>query len=113
MYIVEIENNTVIGFYTQDINGGKECSLILERDGINIDEELHRYLLSLGKCKFTGIKEDRVYSMKDKDLFEEIIQQSENKPIPKTEVELIKEKQEMQDKAILELSTLMGGSIGV
>ena len=31
------------------------------------------------------------------------------RPIPKTEMELIKEKQEMQDKAILELSTLIGG----
>ncbi len=73
------EKNTN-GFYVEDIHGLDTCNSIIEKGGLKINEELWEYLLTLGKCKFVGIVEEREYTISDKDLFERVIQPIDTTP---------------------------------
>lgn len=89
MYFTELKNKEVVGFYNTEIHGEEKCNLVLENGGIKIDEELHQHLLSLGQSKFIGVKEDKVYTLSDKDLFEKIIATVDDTPqAPTTEERL-------------------------
>ncbi len=80
MYFTELKNNVIEGFYLEEINGIQKCNSVLESGGIEIDEELHQHLLSLGQCKFTGVKEGKMYTLSDKDLFEKVVQPVDDIP---------------------------------
>lgn len=62
------------GFYIEDIHGLETCNTIIKNGGVKIDEELWQYILTLGKCKFTGVVEEREYTILDKELFEKVVQ---------------------------------------
>jgi len=75
MYYVEIKSSKEnCKFYTEDIHGIEKCNMVISEGGIIIDEELWRYLLTLGSSKFIGIAEEREYTILDKELFEEVVQ---------------------------------------
>lgn len=84
--------------------------IILENGGVKINEELHQYLLSLGQCKFIGVKEDKIYTILDKNFFEKVVLRVDPSPQTKSELEIIKEKIAIQEQSLLELSMLIGGA---
>ena len=80
MYYAELINNKIVGFYLKEIHGIDKCNLILSNAGIKLDEELHQYLLNLGQSKFIGVKENKIYTLLDKALFEKVIPPVDNTP---------------------------------
>lgn len=72
MYYVKIENTEGKGFYIEEIHGRDVCIFIYNAGGLKIDDELHDYLLTLNTFKFIGVKEDREYTINDKELFKAI-----------------------------------------
>lgn len=84
MYQARLENTVIKGFYIEEVHGAKACEQVLVEGGLNIDEELHDYLLTLNLSKFTGIRESRVYTIQDKNLFSQIIPPPDNTPVPPT-----------------------------
>ncbi len=85
MYYVEIKSSKEnCKFYTEDIHGIEKCNMVTSEGGIIIDEELWRYLLTLGSSKFIGIAEEREYTILDKELFEEVVQPIDTTPQPPT-----------------------------
>lgn len=91
MYYADVKNKGVVGFYLEDINGIDKCNLIFKNGGIKVDEELHQYLLNLGQSKFIGVREERLYTLADKALFEKIIPPVDNTPQPKSQIEILQE----------------------
>lgn len=80
MYYVKLNQGDVEGFYIEDLHGTEICTSIYEEGGLKIDDELHEYLLTLNSCRFTGVKEDRDYTISDKDSFTAIISPPDNTP---------------------------------
>lgn len=72
IYYAEIKEKIITAYYIEDIHGEELCKSILVKGGIVVDEELHQYLLTLGEVEFTGIKEDRIYTLLDKSLFNKV-----------------------------------------
>lgn len=112
MYVLQLEDNFIINIYTKELNGEKECLDILNNGGIQIDEEMAQNLSSVFYGKFNGtVDKEKIFTMKDKNLFSSLLVEQ-----PKSELELLKEKVEKQDKklaiqeqTILELSAMLGG----
>lgn len=85
MYYVEIKSDKEnCRFYTEDMHGFEKCETIIANGGIKINEELWRYLLTLGSCRFIGKVEDREYTILDNELFEEVVQPIDTTPQPPT-----------------------------
>ncbi|WP_326514774.1 hypothetical protein [Clostridium intestinale] len=101
------EDNKLQGFYPLDM---LDLYKDLPDKSISIDGELHQYLLN-GLYKFVG-KEvyPPIYTIKDKDLFEEIeAEETETIEIPKSnleiEVESLRKENESLKLAMVELDT--------
>lgn len=124
MFLTELnKDNKITGFYPLSM---LDLYKELPTNSINIDEELHQYLLEK-QYKIEVLDETKeLYTINDKDLFIEV--EPVYQEMPKSEIELLKEENEtlmlaladldtqrQQDKldtqlAIAELtSTLMGG----
>lgn len=99
------EENKYNGFYIDDKEGKK----VLREGGLSITIELWKHLLNIGLFKFNGTKEDRIYTIDDKGLFETFKLPIDDTPQPKSELELLKEKVAIQEQTILELSAMLGG----
>lgn len=84
IFYTKINSSMIDGFYVVDIHGKEKCQSILDNGGILIDEELHQHLLTLGQVEITATKEDRVYTINDKDLFREIPLVVDTVPQPPT-----------------------------
>lgn len=84
MFYVKIDNKKVLGFYITGLHGLELCNQIYADGGIKIDDELHRYIISVGEVEFNGVKEDRIYSIEDKALFEQVVQPVDTTPQPPT-----------------------------
>lgn len=69
IFYLSLDNNNMNGFYNTNFHDEEFCKSILDSGGIIIDEELHSYLVSLCDFKFIGLREERLYTIKDKDLF--------------------------------------------
>lgn len=104
MYYADVKGKERVVYYIVEINGEEKCNLILENGGIKINEELHQYLLSLGQCKFIGVKEDKIYTILDKNLFEKVILPIDPSPQPKSQFQIL---QETVDQLVL---TTLGGA---
>lgn len=66
-YYTELIENKINGYYLEDRHGKEFCRSI--NNYIKVNEELHCYLLTLREAKFIGEKEDRLYTIDDKELF--------------------------------------------
>lgn len=110
-YYAQLDNEgKILGFYLQGIHGEQVCNQIYTCGGLKLNEEIWKELVSYGVAKFNGAKEDRIYTMSDLALFEKVIPPVDNTPRPKSELEIIKEKQAIQEQSLLELSMLIGGA---
>lgn len=100
--IVLDKDNCIEGILSQEEIESMEQ--IIETD-LTTDEELYMYLInSIGRRLYKGEKTKEILTIKDKDKWEFIKQEQ-----PKSELELLKEKLEMQEQTILELSMMIGG----
>ena len=110
-YYVQLDNEgKILGFYLQDIHGEQVCNQIYTCGGLKLNEGIWKELVGMGVAKFLGIREDRIYTMDDLALFEKVIPPVDNTARPKSELEIIKEKQAIQEQSLLELSMLIGGA---
>lgn len=60
LFYAKLENNIIIE-YPENTNN--------EQNYISLDYDLFQYCITLGKVEFTGELEDRIYTIRDKDLF--------------------------------------------
>ncbi len=81
-YYTILKDEKIKGFYCKDIHGEDYCKTIINSGGLEISEELWSHLLSLGESKFIGEVEKRLYTIEDKELFEEVIQPIDTTPQP-------------------------------
>jgi len=101
MFITGLDkDNKINGFYPLDM---LELYKELPTNFINIDEELHQYLLEK-QYKIEILDETKeLYTINDKDLFIEV--ESVYQEMPKSEVELLKEENEVLKLALADLDT--------
>ena len=74
MVCANIKDKVITGFYIEEFHGVDKCQSVLDNGGIKCDEELWKYILSLGAVTFKEIAEEREYTISDKYLFEKIVQ---------------------------------------
>lgn len=103
MYYAKIIDRIIEGFYIEEFHGEELCQSIVESGGIEVDEELHQYIISLGKAEFLGIKEEKIYTIIDKDLFKEVIQPEDTTPHPPSDVDLLKEEVLQQAESMVDM----------
>lgn len=68
MYYVELKDGKIKGVYTKKVHGEKLCNDLYKNDGLILDEEIWQYVLAFGETKFIGTREDREYTIGDKEL---------------------------------------------
>lgn len=102
IYYAKLNNAQEIeGFYIEDFYGKELCESL---NHINVDEALHSYLLNVGSLMiFRGVKEDRLYTILDKDLFKKVIQPEDTTPQPPSEMDLLKEEVLQQSESMLDM----------
>lgn len=74
MIYANVKDKVITGFYIEEFHGVDKCQSVLENGGIEVDEELWGYILSLGVVTFKEIAEERKYTILDKNLFEGVVQ---------------------------------------
>lgn len=101
MYLAGLDkDNKITGFYPIDM---LELYKELPINFINIDEELHQYLLQK-QYKIENLDETKeLYTINDKDLFIEV--EPVYQEMPKSEIELLKEENETLKLALADLDT--------
>lgn len=101
-YVVNIDKNTkgIIGYRPLEWISFYNT---LSENFINIDEELHQYLLEK-QYKIEVLDETKeLYTINDKDLFIEV--EPVYQEMPKSEIELLKEENETLKLALADLDT--------
>lgn len=101
-YVVNIDKNTkgIIGYRPLEWISFYNT---LSENFINIDEELHQYLLQK-QYKIENLDETKeLYTINDKDLFIEV--EPVYQEMPKSEIELLKEENETLKLALAALDT--------
>lgn len=101
MFLTEVDkDNKINGFYPIDM---LDLYKELPTNFINIDEELHQYLLEK-EYKIEMLDETKeLYTINDKDLFIEV--EPVYQEMPKSETELLKEENETLKLALADLDT--------
>ena len=66
IYYTKLDGNKISGFYIESFHGKELCESL---NHIKIDEELHSYIIDFGLVAFNGLKEDKLYTIEDKDSF--------------------------------------------
>jgi hypothetical protein len=101
MYLAGLDkDNKITGFYPLDM---LDLYKELPTNFINIDEELHQYLLEK-QYKIENLdRAKELYTINDKDLFIEV--EPIYQEMPKSEIELLKEENETLKLALADLDT--------
>lgn len=103
MYYVKINSGVIDGFYIEDLHGEQVCNTVYLMGGLKVEEELYQHLLSLGQAEFIGSKEEKIYTILDKDLFKKVIQPLDPTPPQPSQLELLKEEVLQQSESMVDM----------